>query len=169
MPSPEPGAGCTVQSVQCTGLVTRRRESLCAGPVAAWLGGVHCTLYSTVQYSCTVRGGAGSQSACAAPAARSDDSDRRVICDQLRVHHLPHHSDHHGCVSAYRVTLDQPHNECYHPRPARQCSAVQQPALASVKGGVSCSRAQCTVHHTSAVQWSPHQCRVPGQCVPVPD
>ena len=49
------------------------------GPVAAWLGGVHCTLYSTVQYSCTVRGGAGSQSACAAPAARSDDIDREEL------------------------------------------------------------------------------------------
>ena len=173
MPSPEPGAGCTVQDVQCTGLVTRRRESLCAaGAVAAWLGGVHCTLYSTVQYSCTVRGGAGSQSACAAPAARSDDSDRRVICDQPRVHHLPHHSDHHGCVSAYRVTLDQPHNECYHPRPAPpvQCSAAASTRICQRR----CQLLSCPVHwpphQCSAVVPTPVQCRVPGASVsPVPD
>ena len=110
------------------------------GPVAAWLGGVHCTLYSTVQYSCTVRGGAGSQSACAAPAARSDDSEREElsvtspVCTYTCLITVT-------TMGAYLITLAHPASQCYHPRPAPPASAVQQPALASVKGGVSCSRA----------------------------
>ena len=134
------------------------------GPVAAWLGGVHCTLYSTVQYSCTVRGGAGSQSACAAPAARSDDSDREelsVTSPVCSVHlHLPHHSDHHGCVS-YNLG---PASQCYHPRPAPpvQCSAAASTRICQRRSQLLSCPLVTSALATTPVQWPPHTPVFPG-------
>ena len=133
------------------------------GPVAAWLGGVHCTLYSTVQYSCTVRGGAGSQSACAAPAARSDDSEREElsvtspVCTYTCLITVT-------TMGAYLITLAQPHNVTTPapPRPPVQCSAAASTRICQRRCQLLSCPLVTSALATTPVQWPPHTPVFPG-------